>query len=114
MRLILSLCWLRSYEFIYKQAVQTTDAYLGMSGKDPSSTCCEELLVRIQLPAARSAAELDLDVKPQVLRLTSAAYRLRLALPHKVDDQRGSAKWDAAKKVLNVCLPIIRDEGLLL
>jgi hypothetical protein len=44
-------CWAathraRSYEFVYKQAVRTQDAYLGMSGKDPSSTCCEDLVVR--------------------------------------------------------------------
>ncbi len=46
----------RSHEFIYKQAVASTDAFLGMSGKDPSSTCCEELVVRIELPEASSAA----------------------------------------------------------
>ena len=100
----------RSYEFIYKQAVATTDAYLGMSGKDPSSICCEELLVRVALPGARSAAELELDVKPRHLRLSSVAYRLFLALPHRVDEQRGSAKWDASKRVLDICLPIIRED----
>lgn len=46
--------WLCSYEFIYKQAVESTDAFLGMSGKDPSSTCCEDLVVRVELPEASS------------------------------------------------------------
>ena len=46
----------RSHEVVYKQAVGTHDAYLGMSGKDPSSACCEELVVRISLPEATSAA----------------------------------------------------------
>jgi len=61
----------RSYEFVYRQAVGTHDAYLGMSGKDPSSTSCEDLVVSIQLPRASGAGELDLDVKPTRLRLTS-------------------------------------------
>ena len=29
------------YEFIYKQAIGTEDAFLGMGDKDPSSTSCE-------------------------------------------------------------------------
>lgn len=63
-----------SHEFLYKQAVAATDAFLGMSGKDPSSACCEALVVRIQLPAAASAAELDLDLRDTRLRLTSACW----------------------------------------
>ena len=44
----------RRYEFLYRQAVSTADNFLGMSGKDPSSSCCEELLVHVQLPGAES------------------------------------------------------------
>lgn len=44
------------FELRYKQCVSTADNYLGMSGKDPSSSCCEELLVLVQLPKAASAA----------------------------------------------------------
>jgi hypothetical protein len=44
------------FELRYKQAVTTSDNFLGMSGKDPSSSCCEELLVVLQLPRAKSAA----------------------------------------------------------
>jgi hypothetical protein len=36
--------------------VTTSDNFLGMSGKDPSSSCCEELLVVLHLPHAKSAA----------------------------------------------------------
>jgi hypothetical protein len=39
-----------------------------------------------------------------------ACSKLRLALPHKVDLERGSAKWDSKKKTLTVTLPIIRDD----
>ena len=43
-----------SFEFIYKQAVETTDAFLGMMNKDPSSTCCEDLQLRVELPHAKA------------------------------------------------------------
>jgi dynein assembly factor 6, axonemal len=54
------------YEFAYKQAVQTTDAFLGMDplGKDPTSTSCEDLLLHVTLPEAASAADVDVDLKP--------------------------------------------------
>lgn len=45
-----------SHDIVYKQAVGSSDAFLGMSGKDPSSACCEALVVRIRLPGATSAA----------------------------------------------------------
>lgn len=44
----------RRYEFRYKQAVESTDMFLGMSGKDESSTSCEDLVVRITLPEVSS------------------------------------------------------------
>lgn len=46
----------RSYEFMYKQSVETTDTFLGMSGKDPSSTQCEDLVVKVHLPVVATAA----------------------------------------------------------
>ena len=39
-----------SFEFLYKQAVTSTDAFLGMMDKDASSACCEDLELRIDLP----------------------------------------------------------------
>ncbi|GIL55027.1 hypothetical protein Vafri_10693 [Volvox africanus] len=101
-----------SYEFLYKQAVDTADNFLGMSGKDPSSTCCEDLVLRVELPEAAGAAELDLDVKDTYLKLSSPHYKLSIHLPHKVDGERGKAKWDASKKVLSVTLRIVREEPL--
>ncbi len=60
------------YEFMYKQAVESTDVFLGMSGKDESSTSCEDIVVRIELPGVSSASELDLDVKPTYIKLSHA------------------------------------------
>ena len=43
-----------SFEFLYKQAVSSTDAFLGIMDKDASSACCEDLDLRIDLPNANS------------------------------------------------------------
>jgi hypothetical protein len=62
------------------QAVTTSDNYMGMSyvHKDPSTSNCEELVVRIELEGTESMADLDLDVKRETLRLSSPMYRLAL------------------------------------
>lgn len=60
------------YEFIYKQAVETTDAFLGMSGKDGSSACCEDIVLRVKLPDVQKASEIDVDLKATSIRLVTA------------------------------------------
>lgn len=49
------------YEFLYKQAIGTQDNFLGMAyvHKDASSASCEDLVVRIDLPGASEAAQVD-------------------------------------------------------
>lgn len=42
--------------------------------------------------------------------LTRHPSKLRLSLPHKVDAERGTAKWDGKRKALSVTLPIIRPD----
>eukprot|EP00878_Enallax_costatus_P044787 GHUV01053533.1.p2 GENE.GHUV01053533.1~~GHUV01053533.1.p2 ORF type:complete len:138 (+),score=47.99 GHUV01053533.1:216-629(+) len=98
------------YEFKYKQAVTTADNFLGISGKDPGSHSCEELVVAVQLPDAASTADMELDVTANHLQLSSARYKLFVHLPHKVNSDRGKAKWDSKKKVLAVTLPIVQDD----
>ena len=60
------------YEFMYKQSVESTDMFLGMSGKNESSTSCEDMVLRIELPGISGASELDLDVKPAYVKLNHA------------------------------------------
>ena len=35
---------------MYRQKVGTEDVYLGLSGVDPSSNYCQEMLYKIELP----------------------------------------------------------------
>jgi PIH1 CS-like domain len=53
------------HSFIYRQAVGTTDTYLGLDplGKDPTSTSCEDLVLRVKLPEASTAGDIDVDLK---------------------------------------------------
>ncbi|KAM9791518.1 dynein axonemal assembly factor 6 isoform 3-T3 [Syngnathus typhle] len=51
------------YEIILKQNVGTEDLFLGLSRKDPSSMCCEAMLVKIKLPDSKAAdVSLEEDV----------------------------------------------------
>jgi hypothetical protein len=44
--------------------------------------------------------------------LNCICSKLSTHLPHKVDHERGKAKWDSSKKQLRVVLPIIKDDTL--
>ncbi|KAG1678868.1 hypothetical protein FOA52_003536 [Chlamydomonas sp. UWO 241] len=98
------------YEFMYKQAVESTDVFLGMSGKNESSTSCEDMVLRIELPGVSGAAEIDLDVKPTYVKLSHARFRLSVYLPHRVNEDKGKAAWDAKAQVLRVTMPIVRED----
>ena len=62
------------HEFSYKQAVATTDAFLGMDpmGKDPTSTSCEELVLTVFLPDTSRADDIDLDIKPDFVSVQTS------------------------------------------
>lgn len=67
-----------------------------------------ELVVTIELPLLRSAEKADLEVKGKLLCLDSRSpdYRLRLSLPYPVDDGRGKAQFNKARRQLVVTLPV--------
>ncbi|KPP65655.1 hypothetical protein Z043_115914, partial [Scleropages formosus] len=95
------------YEIVLKQSVGTEDLFLGMSRKDPSSMCCESMLVRIKLPGT-NVSEVDLDVKEQFLELRTPKFKLGLHLPHPVRAHKGKAQFIAEREVLEVSLPMNR------
>ena len=67
-----------------------------------------ELLVKVELPELSSAADIDLDITERRLELTheGARYQLSLPLPFPVLSEQGSAKFDKAKHILSVTLPV--------
>ncbi|XP_048218234.1 protein kintoun [Perognathus longimembris pacificus] len=69
-----------------------------------------ELVVTIELPLLRSAEQAALEVTGKLLCLDSREpdYRLRLSLPYPVDDSRGKAQFNKARRQLVVTLPVAR------
>ncbi|XP_067410823.1 protein kintoun isoform X2 [Emydura macquarii macquarii] len=68
-----------------------------------------ELVVTIELPLLSSAGQAALEIRGRELRLDSQrpAYRLRLRLPYPVDENRGRAAFNKAKRQLLVTLPVL-------
>jgi len=96
------------YEISYKQAVGTEDTFLGLSDKSPASSDCTHIVIKIHFPGA-TMKDLDLDVTKNRIKAESRSLRLFTYLPVSVDKDKGSAKFDKAKEVLTVELPIIEE-----
>nr|XP_056714998.1 dynein axonemal assembly factor 6 [Euleptes europaea] len=96
------------YEILFKQQVGTEDLFLGTSRKDPSTACCEDMLIKIQLPDTK-ASDIALDIKEKVLDLRSPQKKLLLHLPHPVDPNNGKACFLPEKGTLEVTLRMKRE-----
>ncbi|KAM8728922.1 dynein axonemal assembly factor 6 [Acanthopagrus schlegelii] len=93
------------YEIILKQSVGTEDLFLGLSRKDPSSMCCEAMLVKIKLPETK-VTDVSLDVKETFLDLRTPKHKLGLHLPHPIHSHGGKAQFFSEREELEVTLPI--------
>ncbi|XP_028329332.1 protein PIH1D3-like [Gouania willdenowi] len=100
------------YEIILKQCVGTEDLFLGLSGKNPSSMCCEFMQVKIQLPDTKSS-DVVLDVKEKFLDLRTPKYKLGLHLPHPIHSQEGKAQFFSEREELEVTLLMKRPLDLI-
>jgi len=96
------------YDIVYKQSVGAETVYLGLDDVDPSSSSCQQLVLKINLPGNKMS-DLDLDVQKQSLVLSSPDYLLATYLPLPVDHSRGKAQWDAKSEMLLVSLPILTE-----
>ncbi|KAM9127409.1 dynein axonemal assembly factor 6 isoform 2-T2 [Pangshura tecta] len=56
------------YEILFKQQVGAEDIFLGMSRKNPSTACCEDMLIKIKLPDTKSS-DITLDIQDKILDL---------------------------------------------
>ncbi|XP_060901375.1 protein PIH1D3 [Labrus mixtus] len=101
------------YEVILKQSVGTEDLFLGLNGKDPSSMCCEAMLVKIKLPETK-ATDVVLDVKEKFLDLRTPKYKLGLHLPHPTHSPGGKAQFFSETEELEVTLPMKRPMDFLI
>uniref|UniRef100_A0A6G1RHC3 PIH1 domain containing 3 n=1 Tax=Hypotaenidia okinawae TaxID=2861861 RepID=A0A6G1RHC3_9GRUI len=56
------------YQILFKQSVGTEDVFFGMSRKDPSTACCEDVVIKIKLPETKYS-DITLDIQDKVLDL---------------------------------------------
>ena len=73
------------------------------------STHPKALVVEIFLPLLSSAHPIQLDIFEHELKLVSvkpAKYKLEITLPYAVDENRGSARFDKARRKLIIRLPV--------
>ncbi|CAM4718806.1 dynein axonemal assembly factor 6 isoform X2 [Lepidochelys kempii] len=96
------------YEILFKQQVGAEDIFLGMSRKDPSTACCEDMLIKIKLPDTRSS-DITLDIQDKILDLRTPKKKLLLHLPHPVDSKNGKACFISEKETLEVTLRMERE-----
>ena len=83
-----------------------------------SSTRPKSLVVRIDLPDAKRAGELDLDVSDAMLTLRSIKgnkgghdYSLDVRFNYPVIGDEGAAKWDKVKHILTITVPVVKAVG---
>ncbi|CAM9526156.1 dynein axonemal assembly factor 6 [Lampetra fluviatilis] len=96
------------YEVLFKQKVGTEDIFLGMGRKDSSTACCEDMLIKVQLPGSRSA-DIKLDVHDTFLDVRTDTYKLGLHLPHAVHSKEGHARFVSDTQTLELTLPMRRE-----
>lgn len=83
------------YDIILKQSVGTEDIFIGLSGKDPSSMCCEAMLVTFILPNCFYTQLSDL----------STVYRKvrdRIRQDNRVEVEKLTS-WNTFKKLNYTC-----------
>lgn len=99
------------YKISYKQTVGTEDLFLQMSGKTPSTSSCENMIVEVFLSDEIGVGihHIDLTVQEQRILVKSPKYFLDLQLPHKVDPDKGNAAWLSEEKVLKLTLKMERE-----
>ncbi|NXA54167.1 PIHD3 protein, partial [Nothocercus julius] len=96
------------YEILFKQRVGTEDMFLGMSRKDASTACCEDMVIKIKLPETKFS-DITLDLQDKVLDLRTPQKKLLLHLPHPVDSKNGKAIFLSEEEILEVTLRMTRE-----
>ncbi|XP_036923654.1 dynein assembly factor 6, axonemal isoform X1 [Sturnira hondurensis] len=96
------------YDIIYKQQVGTEDIFLGLTEKDTSTACCEDVVVKIKLPNT-NPSEIRINVQEMILDLCTPDKKLLLNLPHPVDCNSAKAFYILETETLEVTVNLKRE-----
>eukprot|EP01064_Diplonema_japonicum_P036585 TRINITY_DN8271_c0_g1_i2.p1 TRINITY_DN8271_c0_g1~~TRINITY_DN8271_c0_g1_i2.p1 ORF type:complete len:610 (+),score=214.59 TRINITY_DN8271_c0_g1_i2:66-1832(+) len=82
--------------------------------EEPQRKLPKFLKVVVSLPDVKKATDIDMHLEPQVISLTSEKHKGingDIKLPYEVNPDAASAKFEKAKKVLTVTLPVVQKES---
>lgn len=79
-----------------------------MGPKTPSSSSCENLVVRIKMNGDKRE-NVDLSVDISSVTVSSSRYFLKLPLPHEIDPDNSKASWDSTEDTLILTLKLQRE-----
>lgn len=96
------------YEIVFQQTVGTEDVYLGLTRKDPSTACCQELVVKIKLPDT-NPSEIQIDIQEMLLDLRTPKKKLLVNLPQPVEHNSAKASYIWEAETLEVRMTLQRD-----
>ncbi|EHB14650.1 hypothetical protein GW7_12933 [Heterocephalus glaber] len=96
------------YEIIFKQQVGTEDVYLGLTRKDSSTACCQELVVKIQLPNT-NPSEIQINIQEIVLDLRTPNKKLLVNLPQPVECSSAKVFYIPENETLEVNMTMKRE-----
>ena len=66
------------------------------------------------LPGTKSIEEIDVDVRPELLKLMSPAYKLVLPFQAPVHEDRGKATWHPGDEELRIVLPLKKTNQVMI
>ncbi|XP_050997229.1 dynein axonemal assembly factor 6 [Acomys russatus] len=96
------------YEIVFQQTVGTEDVYLGLTRKDPSTACCEELVVKIKLPDT-NPSEIQIDIQEMLLDLRTPKKKLIVNFPQPVESNSAKASYIWEAETLEVRMALKRE-----
>ncbi|XP_058147286.1 dynein axonemal assembly factor 6 [Dasypus novemcinctus] len=96
------------YEIIFKQQVGTEDIFLGLTRKDSSTACCEDLVIKIKLPNT-SLSEIKMDIQEMILDLRTPNKKLLLTLPYPVECSSAKVFYILETETLEITVALKRE-----
>lgn len=75
---------------------------LGPDGRTPAS-----VVVKLRLPKAESAADINADVSSAQVTVTGLGYNIVVPFPHTIDDASATAKFSKRKRQLKISAPVL-------
>ncbi|XP_031224675.1 protein PIH1D3 [Mastomys coucha] len=99
------------YEIVFQQTVGIEDVYLGLTRKDSSTACCQELVVKIKLPNT-NPSEIKIDIQEMLLDLRTPKKKLLVNFPQPVEPNSAKASYIWETETLRVRVALQRDLDL--